>query len=301
MKNPKEKTKSSKQWLIVLLLALISAFLIAYPYIANKTFEMATDSTVSTITKTEDDNAEAYAKEIAAAKEYNTKLTECRVSLADFSDSSKGNDLGVDYDDLLNMTKDGAMGYVEIPSIDSKLLIYHGQSDEVLKKGVGHIKGTSLPVGGLSTHSVLTGHTGLASAKLFTDLNKVEKGDIFVIDVMGQKIAYEVDQIKVVKPENTSDLNIVDGKDYCTLVTCTPYGINSHRLLVRGERTEYNEAAIEEARNTKVDTSSQWLNEYNKALLICGLLFALGLLIILMVRRKKDRKNKTDNNSSNNN
>lgn len=292
--NPKARKKNKKRQVIpIMLLGVISFLLIAYPYISNKSFEMATDSTISTLEKKVKDNESKYSEEIEAAREYNSRLTNYRVSLDAFSNTETENDgTDADYNDLLRMTSDGAMGYIEIPSIDVKLLIYHGQSDEVLKKGVGHIKGTSLPVGGESTHAVLTGHTGLASAKLFTDINKLEKGDIFVLTVAGEKLAYAVDQIKVVEPEDTSDLTIVDGKDYCTLVTCTPYGVNSHRLLVRGERTEYNEVAVEEAQNTKADTSSQWLSEYNKGLLLTAALLALGILIIIIIRKTKEKKDK---------
>ena len=293
MANSRVKQKKKKHQMIpVLLLAIISFLLISYPYISNKSFEMATDSTISMLEKDTKDNADKYSEELEAAREYNSRLTNYRVSLEAFSNTETDDGTDTDYNDLLKMTSDGAMGYIEIPSIDVKLLIYHGQSDEVLKKGVGHIKGTSLPVGGESTHTVLTGHTGLASAKLFTDINKLEKGDIFVLTVAGEKLAYAVDQIKIVEPEDTSDLTIVDGKDYCTLVTCTPYGINSHRLLVRGERTEYNEAAVEEEQGTKADMSSQWLSEYNKGLLITAGLFALGFLIIVIIRKSKDKKKK---------
>lgn len=292
MANPKVKQKKKKRQMIpVLLLAIISFLLISYPYISNLSFEMATDATISTLEKEADDDSDKYSEELEAAREYNSRLTNYRVSLEAFSETENDGE-DTDYNDLLKMTSDGAMGYIEIPSIDVRLLIYHGQSDEVLKKGVGHIKGTSLPVGGESTHAVLTGHTGLASAKLFTDINKLEKGDIFVLNVAGEKLAYAVDQIKVVEPEDTSDLTIVDGKDYCTLVTCTPYGVNSHRLLVRGERTEYNEATVDEAQGTKADMSSQWLSEYNKGLLLTAALFALGFLVIIIIRKSKDKKKK---------
>lgn len=292
MANPKVKQKKKKRQMIpVLLLAIISFLLISYPYISNLSFEMATDATISTLEKEADDDSDKYSEELEAAREYNSRLTNYRVSLEAFSETENDGE-DTDYNDLLKMTSDGAMGYIEIPSIDVRLLIYHGQSDEVLKKGVGHIKGTSLPVGGESTHAVLTGHTGLASAKLFTDINKLEKGDIFVLNVAGEKLAYAVDQIKVVELEDTSDLTIVDGKDYCTLVTCTPYGVNSHRLLVRGERTEYNEATVDEAQGTKADMSSQWLSEYNKGLLLTAALFALGFLVIIIIRKSKDKKKK---------
>ena len=132
-----------------------------------------------------------------------------------------------------------SIGFIEIPKIDVYLPIYSGTGEDVLQKGVGHLAESSYPIGGTSTHSVLTGHRGLPSAVLFTDLDKLEEGDVFYLHVLDEVLAYKVDQIKVVLPEETQDIGIVEGKDYCTLVTCTPYAINTHRLLVRGERTEY--------------------------------------------------------------
>ena len=150
------------------------------------------------------------------------------------------------YENQLNIIGTGMMGYIEIPSISCNLPIYHGTSNSVLQRAVGHIDWTSLPVGGKNTHSVLSGHRGLPSAKLFTNLSKVNTGDIFVIRVLNETLTYEVDQILTVEPEDTSALQIVKGEDLCTLVTCTPYGINTHRLLVRGHRIEnlYESEAI---------------------------------------------------------
>lgn len=135
-------------------------------------------------------------------------------------------------------TEDGIMGYLSIPAIQTELPIYHGVSDEVLRKGVGHIPGTAFPVGGEGNHSVLAGHTGLPSAELFSNLTELDLGDVFQIGVLGDRITYKVDQIKIVEPEEIQDILPVEGEDYCTLVTCTPYGINSHRLLVRGKRVK---------------------------------------------------------------
>lgn len=142
-----------------------------------------------------------------------------------------------EYQEILNISR-GMMGYLQIPKIQVDLPIYHGVSDAALEKGVGHMPETTFPIGGAGNHSVLTGHTGLPSAKLLTDLTELEKGDLFHISILGQQLTYQVDQIKVVLPSESRDLAPVPGKDYCTLVTCTPYGINSHRLLVRGVRWE---------------------------------------------------------------
>ena len=140
------------------------------------------------------------------------------------------------YEQTLDVTGTGMMGYVEIPKINVSLPIYHGTDDEILQIAIGHIPGTSLPVGGKSTHCVISGHRGLPSAQLFTDIDQLKKGDTFMLQVLDQTLYYKVDQIKTVLPTETDDLNIVEGKDYCTLMTCTPYGVNTHRLLVRGHR-----------------------------------------------------------------
>jgi sortase A len=143
-----------------------------------------------------------------------------------------------DYNSKLAISSDEVMGYIEIPSIRCTLPIYHGTSDSALQAGVGHIPGTSLPIGGPSTHCVLSGHRGLPSAKLFTNLDKLVEGDLFMIQVLDTTLTYEVDQILIVEPEQMGALAIEEGQDYCTLVTCTPYGVNTHRLLVRGHRVE---------------------------------------------------------------
>ena len=143
------------------------------------------------------------------------------------------------YDEVLDLTE--VMATIEIPKIGVVLPVYHGTSTEVLKTGIGHLEGSSLPVGGKDTHCILTGHTGLPTARLFTDLTELEVGDRFFLKVLGKTLAYEVDQVKVVEPDDKSDLKRVAGQDYVTLLTCTPYGINSHRLLVRGHRVDYAE------------------------------------------------------------
>lgn len=145
------------------------------------------------------------------------------------------------YENLLNLSGDGIMGYIEIPSIKCSLPIYHGTDQAILQTAAGHIAGTSLPVGGSGTHCVISGHRGLPSARIFTDLDKMKTGDTFMIRVLDKTLTYEVDQIRIVLPDELDDLEIEEGKDYCTLVTCTPYGINSHRLLVRGHRVENQE------------------------------------------------------------
>lgn len=164
-------------------------------------------------------------RQMAMAEEYNRKIREKEECTQE------------EYREILNISQ-GMMGYLQIPKIQADLPIYHGVGEETLAKGVGHMPETAVPIGGEGNHSVLTGHTGLPSAKLLTDLTELETGDLFYISILGQQLTYQVDQIKVVLPSDSRDLAPVPGKDYCTLVTCTPYGVNSHRLLVRGIRQE---------------------------------------------------------------
>lgn len=193
------------------------------------------------------------------------------------------------YDQVLDPNGEGLMGSIEIPKINAKLAIYHGLSKTVLEKGVGHVEGTSLPVGGKSTHAVLAAHRGLPSAKLFTDLDQMKKGDIFILHILGKNLAYKVDQIRTVLPGETGELDIVEGEDHVTLVTCTPYGVNTHRLLVRGIRTKYAEGEI---RNDK--TISHRLAVTDPRKVLAGgfaVLIVLILLIYLSVRyRDKKRR-----------
>lgn len=181
-----------------------------------------------------------------------------------------------DYDHQLNITGTGIMGYVEIPTIQVTLPIYHGTDDATLEKGVGHLLGSSLPVGGDSTHTVLTAHSGMASQKMFSDLDRLKIGDVFYLDVLGQRLAYQVDQIKTVLPYDTTYLGITTGEDYCTLVTCTPFGINTHRLLVRGTRIPYEEAEVIVEETAPIEQQeSTWEQEYLK-----GIYIAIGIVVL---------------------
>ena len=165
------------------------------------------------------------------AENYNTTLSKLNFPLTDYNNLEG-------YNNILDISGNGVMGYVSIPKLGVELPLYHGISSEVLNIACGHLEGTSLPVGGENTHCVLSAHRGLPHAKLFTDLDKMEVGDTFTITVLNRTVTYQVDQIKVVLPNDVNDIQIVEGEDLCTLLTCTPYGINSHRLLVRGKRIE---------------------------------------------------------------
>ena len=189
-----------------------------------------------------------------------------------------------EYESLLNVSDSGVIGYIEIPSIDCYLPIYHGTNESALQRGVGHIEGTSLPVGGESTHSVLSSHRGLPSARLFTDLDQLKEGDLFILHILDETLTYEVDQIRIVEPNNLSDLEIVEGEDYCTLVTCTPYGVNSHRLLVRGHRVEN----VEDAADVRVTADAMQVEPVMVAPLVAVplvLLLVAGLLVHTRKRR----------------
>lgn len=216
----------------------------SYPFISN----MVAQRHASQVVKDYETNVEEMDEEKIdvmkeAAKKYNEQLS----NVVSVDDENENNEQGESYVDLLNIGE--SLGYITIPKIDVNLPIYNGTSQDVLSKGVGHMEQSSYPLGGVSTHCVLTGHRGLPSAVLFTDLDKLEIGDEFYLHVLDEILAYKVDQIKVVEPNESGDLEIIDGKDYCTLVTCTPYAINSHRLLVRGERTEYKGEQDKQTKN----------------------------------------------------
>ncbi len=201
------------------------------------------------------------------------------------------------YKEVLNVSDDGVMGYVEIPKISVYLPIYHGTSDEVLEKGVGHIQNTSVPIGGNSTHSILTGHTGLPNAELFTRLDELGIGDIFYIHVLGDVLTYKVFETKVILPDKIDELRILNGKDYVTLVTCTPYGVNSHRLLVKAERVEYEEYSVtksttdEEGTDTKKESPSKhyYLTGTQIGIVILALILMITVIIIVSMRNKKNK------------
>ncbi|MCD8138101.1 MAG: class C sortase, partial [Parabacteroides gordonii] len=263
------RSLSPSQIITAIIFTSVGVAMNAYPFVANYVFENRADSLVESVEETAEEIVDEEKQEaLEEAQQYNESLNESHVQLSDpFLQELLTEEAG-DYNTLLNMTDDGVMGSIEIPSIDVNLPIYHGTSDEVLEKGAGHLEGTSLPIGGESTHCVLTGHTGLSNAKLFTDLTELVEGDIFFLHVFGETLAYEVDKIQVVLPTELDDLYITEGEDYVTLITCTPYGINSHRLLVRGKRTEY-EKAVETAETTgKKTTESRWMKEYKRALAI---------------------------------
>lgn len=277
-----------KQKIIPILIILFGFALLSYPFISNYMFEKSAGSTIKSYekqAKTYDQKQKEQA--FRKAEEYNKDLIKSVVQLTDPFKVKKSNGETLIYNNILNIDHSGVMGYLEIPCISVNLPIYHGTDAEILERGVGHLAASSIPVGGKSTHSVLTGHTGLSSAKLFTDLTEMKKEDLFFIHVLDRTLAYKVDQISVVRPEDTRKIQIVKGKDYVTLVTCTPYGVNDHRLLVRGVRTKYVKKQRSSIRPRNQD--SQWMRTYKKAIAI-GLMIVTALILLGKVFQKLHRK-----------
>ena len=228
--------------------------------------------------------------ELKRAEDYNRNLNQAQVTLTDpFIADQQQEAEGLEYDSLLNLSGNGMMGYIEIPTISVNLPVYHGTAASTLETGVGHLEGSSLPVGGEGTHAVLTGHTGLNKAKLFTDLTEVKKGDLFFLHVSGRDMAYEVNEIKIIEPEDISTLLVRPGEDLVTLVTCTPYGVNTHRLCVTGTRTEYTE----DIHRTVMDKGSSvkdsiWMRTYRKAVIV-GIVLSVGIILIIRLVQKRRR------------
>ncbi len=224
---------------------------------------------------TPEDNSELFSN----ADIYNQKLRDVSFPFLNHKNISD------EYYEALDVNGDGMMGYITIEKIKVQLPIYHGTSDKVLNSAVGHIEGSSLPVGGESTHAVLSAHRGLPSAKLFTNLDKLEVGDIFTIRILDRTITYQVDQVLIVLPHETDALNIVQGEDYCTLITCTPYGINTHRMLVRGTRI----ANIEHDRVVNVITEAYQIDPLIVTPAVAAPILGV-LLIYLIIKSSKDKK-----------
>ena len=269
---------------VVLIVGFIIGLVISlYPLISNMYAKKSQMSVITNYQKEIDNsNEQRIVQEKDLANTYNRKLNQT-VILSDPFDPNAISMADEKYYEILNFTDDNVMAYIKIPRIDVNLPIYHGTDSEHMLKGVGHLVGTSLPVGGNDTHSVLSAHSGLSSADLFTNLANLDNGDLFYIYVLYEILAYEVYNIKVVKPTETDDLRIVKGEDYITLVTCTPFGINSHRLLVRGHRVEYN--PDKEKQEAKKDNEDVWFNEYIKSI-ISGVGIIIAFLVIGVVTKK---------------
>ena len=280
--------KKNNNWttvfLVLLLLAGVS--LLLYPSLSDYWNSMHQTRAIASYAETVSQLDTAQYDEMwKAAQDYNRSLAQRETAFA-LTDEQK-----VAYESLLDVSGLGVMGYIEIPEIDCSLPIYHGTEESVLQVAVGHLEWTSLPVGGEGTHCVLSGHRGLPSAKLFTNLDKLAVGDTFLLRVLDEVLTYEVDQILIVEPEQVDALGIVPGEDYCTLVTCTPYGINTHRLLVRGHRVENTPEA---ARMHVTADATQFDPLLVAPVLAIPVLLLLLIILLLPKRQSKSRGDEID-------
>ena len=282
------KKKTYKILIVIIFLAGLS--LLLYPFVANQWNNYRQKQLISdydSIVSAEDAAGEIdYAAELEKARAYNEALLPSILpdSFA-IAEATEGEDKA--YMDCLNIAGDGIMGIVEIPKIDIKLPIYHTTREDVLQVAAGHLEGSSLPIGGESTHAVISAHRGLPSASLFTDLDQMKIGDHFLIHVLDNTLCYEVDQILVVEPEDTDALAVEEGEDLVTLLTCTPYGVNTQRLLVRGHRVDYvaDEVAAEQTPLSGISLHTNYL-----LWVIVGILITGVFILILFIREKRFRK-----------
>ncbi len=279
------KKKSNPVTTILLFVVLIAGLsLLLYPSVSDywNSFHQ-TRAIASYAENVADLDVEKYEELWNAAYAYNESLLARDTGFALSAEQKE------EYTALLDVSGLGVMGYIEIPEINCSLPIYHGTDEAVLQVAIGHLEWSSLPVGGESSHCVLSGHRGLPSAKLFTHLDKLQEGDIFILRVLDEILTYEVDQILIVEPQQTGSLQIIEGEDYCTLVTCTPYGINTHRLLVRGHRIEN----IEESRSIRITADALQIEPLLVAPIVAAPILLL-LLILLLLPSKKTSSNGGD-------
>ena len=279
METKVERFKKNLTTTFIILLMVAGVGILLYPTVSDLWNRQWNNQMKSVY----DDSVNAYSEktlkdEWSKAKAYNAHHTVNTVRDAfDNDEYIKTHP----YSDLLNPSKNGIMGYVEIPKLNQEIIIYHGTSSKSLERGCGHVEGTSLPIGGKSSHAVIAAHRGLPGAKLFSDLDQMKIGDKFYFKILDKKLAYKVDQIKVVKPENVKFLDIVKDKDYVTLLTCTPYGVNTHRLIVRGHRIPY-----EEHKGIDSPLRSIW-DLWQFKLIIALVLIALVIVFIRFYKKRQ--------------
>ena len=274
------KKKSSFVTAILIAALLAGALLLLYPTVSDywNSFHQSR-AIASYAEQVADLDDTTYDQIWADARAYNETLDNSTSRFVMTEEQKKI------YEALLNIADNGVMGYIEIPKIKCNLPIYHGTDEAVLQIAIGHVQGSSLPAGGESTHCVLSGHRGLPSAKLFSDLDQLTEGDVFLLRVLDETLTYEVDQIRTVLPDELDDLAIEEGKEYCTLVTCTPYGINSHRLLVRGHRVE-NQAS---ASTIRVTADAKQIEPLLIAPLVAVPMLLVLLVMVLIPHRTKKK------------
>ncbi|MDY4668894.1 MAG: class C sortase [Oliverpabstia sp.] len=278
------------------LMFLVGFGILIYPTVSDQWNTYRQNRLISSYeTVVEDLTEEDFTAEWEKARQFNDTIKQNDL-YSDVFGEDNGELENTDYWKILNIAKDGVMGYLSIPKINIKIAIYHGTGDEVLQTGIGHMNGTKLPIGGESTHSVLAAHRGLPSARLFTDIDQLRKGDMFYIHVLDETLAYQVNEIWDMVDKDDMDtlgeaMKIDEGEDEVTLFTCTPYGVNSHRLLVQGTRVPYN--GEEEAETSVAETMLRTVQNYYMLYLLLGL--SVTLLIILFMRflfKRKDRESK---------
>ena len=294
----KKWIKEQKVNLILCLIILIGIGLISYPSVADwwNSYHQSR-AIASYATAVSQLNTEDYDKLFEEAEDYNRKLSMTGIKWSLTEEEIQ------EYNSILDISDTGIMGYIDIPKIRQTLPIYHGTDDAVLQIAIGHLVGTSFPVGGDATHCVVSGHRGLPSARLFTDLDRLTAGDVWTMTILNRTVTYEVDQIRIVEPEDLSELKIVEGEDYCTLLTCTPYGINSHRLLVRGHRIPNLDG------DANVTADAMQVDKTLVAIVVAAIMLLILLIHFVVTsskwyrnrmesREKKRRKNKRRKNVS---
>lgn len=274
--------------IVICIMFLAGLSLLLYPFVSNQWNSYRQEQLISSydsqVAQKEETGQIDYQAQWDRANAYNEELLPS-ILPDSFAIAEASDEPDPDYMNSLNLNGDGMMGYVAIPKIDIRIPIYHTVKEEVLEKAAGHLEGSSLPAGGESTHAVISAHRGLPSAALFTDLDKLVEGDHFLLYILDDILCYQVDKISVVEPDDTKDLTVEDGQDLVTLLTCTPYGVNSHRLLVRGHRVPYEEEMMEETPTSLLTGSSL----YTSYLLwvIVGLAVTGLFILILYIREKK--------------
>lgn len=272
---------------LLVLFFLAAAGLTVYPLVSNFINDKYQSVVRSNYARQVDEmDGTAVQEARAAAQAYNESLSPLRYNREAVQAAA------LDYENLLNPDGSGIMGYVEVPKLNINLPIYHGTGESVLEQGVGHLTGSSLPIGGEGCHSILTGHSGVAGKRLFSDLDQLSVGDVFYLHILGETLAYQVCEINKVLPHETELLAPVSGEDLCTLVTCYPFGVNTHRLLVRGSRIPYEEAVVVEEETADEPVKSTWREQYMTGLLIGGCAAGGAVALVLVIRfvRRKRRK-----------
>ncbi|MGN0502739.1 MAG: class C sortase [Ruminococcus sp.] len=287
----------------IILIFIAGVGVMSYPLVSSVINNIDSRNHVEEYTKTTKQmSSEETIEMLKQAEKYNHSLTN-NVIITDPFDEKAYKKIGADYDDALNVDGNGLIGYIDIPKINVYLPIYHGTTENILAKGAGHLQNTSLPIGGESTHSVISAHTAYPGETFFDYLTDMEEGDEFYVHVLDRVLKYEVDSIKVVLPEETDDLRVVKGEDYVTLLTCTPYSVNTHRLLVRGKRVEYDDSRYITTGASAASFGDEGIFFLGykipyraAALIIVGFVAIVVVTVIICLRRSKKKKRHADQN-----